>query len=351
MSRSEQIAAHRGFPWLEVDEPQGVAEFLAERRWLDEGERFVRCEKAGEGNMNLTLRIVTDRRTMILKQARPRVEKYPQIPAPWDRAVFEQRFYARVGSIPEVAARMPRLLAVDADARALLLEDLADSEDLSSLYRGGSIDPGELNDLAAYLHALHATTRGTQLAQFANREMRALNHAHIFKIPLEDQPREHLNTFEPHLALAAEDLAADKEYLVEVEATGQRYLDDGPCLVHGDYFPGSWLRTPGGIRVIDPEFSFCGDAEVDLGCAVAHFALARQPVEVAANFLRAYEYEADDAQPADAEWIARYAAAEVMRRLIGVAQLPIPETDGFRAALLARSRRAMLEQSWEVLWD
>ena len=87
--------------------------------------------------------------------------------------------------------------------------------------------------------------------------------------------------------------------------------------MHADYFPGSWLRTGDGIRVIDPEFSFPGDPELDLGCAVAHMALAGQPREIADRFLAAYGPASADLDPI---WLARYAAVEMMRRLIGVAQ-------------------------------
>jgi 5-methylthioribose kinase len=132
----------------------------------------------------------------------------------------------------------------------------------------------------------------------------------------------------------------DARYREAVAGTAERYLDRGPCLIHGDYFPGSWLRTVDGVRVIDPEFSFPGDPEVDLGCAVAHMALAGQPLEVADRFLAAYTSESAEVDPG---WLARYAAVEVMRRLIGVAQLPlaVSKTEGSRCGLLEKSRQTM----------
>jgi len=80
-----------------------------------------------------------------------------------------------------------------------------------------------------------------------------------------------------------------------------------------------------------------------LGCAVAHLVLARQPAASIRLFLAAYANGA--ARGYDAPWVARYAAAEIMRRLIGVAQLPIPASTGARAELLERSRWAMLAAS------
>ncbi|HEY0007966.1 MAG TPA: phosphotransferase [Tepidisphaeraceae bacterium] len=122
-----------------------------------------------------------------------------------------------------------------------------------------------------------------------------------------------------------------------------RYLSDGACLLHGDFFPGSWLKTDHRLYVIDPEFCFFGDAEFDVGVAIAHLALARVDLATAEAFLTAYECELD------LNLAARFAAVEVMRRLIGVAQLPLPAQHP-RVALLSASARAMETASWKDLW-
>lgn len=359
--REDAIRAHPDFPWLAGEDADGLASYLESRGFLDKGESFVRSERAGEGNMNLTLRIYTSTRRFILKQSRPWVEKYPEIAAPWNRSQSELRFYQRVQTIPAVATRMPTLIAGEQADGVLLLEDLPNARDFTSLYLAGSVaavqtgDPaaetasadalldGEIEELAAYLAALHSTTRGEVASEFANREMRRLNHSHLFVVPLATDNGLDLDAFEVGLADAAQGLRNDAPYRKALAATGDRYLRDGPCLVHGDYYPGSWLRTPAGIRVIDPEFSFPGDPEVDLGCAVAHLALAGQARLRAERFLTAYAAEAPDLEPGR---LARYAAVEVMRRLIGVAQLPLPtaapeDPPGPRSRLLERSRRAM----------
>jgi len=342
--RSQALHARPEFPWLDPQRLDRIRDFLVRRGWLERDEFMFVCEKAGEGNMNLTLRVRTDRRTVILKQARPWVEKYDSIAAPWDRILFEQRFYERVGSIPAVARRMPRILAADREARALLLEYLPGASDCSGVYNGAKLVDEELRELAAYLRALHDGTYCIeQNADFANRDMRALNHQHIFTIPLARDNGLTLDCYEPGLHVAAASLRMDRDYVARVCETGAHYLTDGPCLVHGDFFPGSWLRTHGAIYVIDPEFCFAGSPEVDLGCAVGHLVLARQDPSAVRLFLAAYA--SGGTRGYDARWVARYAAAEIMRRLIGVAQLPIPPTTGARADLLERSRWAMLSSS------
>ncbi|MBX3413216.1 MAG: phosphotransferase [Pirellulales bacterium] len=349
MNKREMQAAYPDFPWLAADDESTVERVLRERSWLARDERVVGLRPAGEGNMNLTLRVETDRRTLIVKQARPWVEKYDHLAAPWERAEIEARFYLRVAGMAGVASRMPRLLGAQAGIRTLLLEDLGPAADFTSLYSGGTIRAAEIDELAAYAAALHTATRGVDLAGFENRAMRALNHQHIYELPLDSQNGLELDRFEPGLARCAEFLRADDDYREAVAETAARYLADGDTLLHGDYFPGSWLRADDSLRVIDPEFCFAGDPEFDLGVALAHFALAGVPVEAASQLLAAYMGLADRVL-IDAEWIARYAACEVMRRLIGVAQLPLPPSTGRRAELLLRSRTAILEGRWSMLW-
>ena len=344
MNRAAHEAAHPHFPFLTAGDVPAVAALLARLGWLEEGEQVVACDRAGPGNMNLTLRVVTDRRTAVLKQARPWVEKYEQIDAPWDRGIFECRFYERVAGLREVADRMPRLLAADERARVLWLEHLPEASDYSSLYGGGQLAPDEVAALARWLRALHGGTRGAVEPQFANRAMRVLNHQHLCEVPLTSHGLA-LEALEPGLEAAAARLRDDRAYVDAVAEVGRRYLADGTCLVHGDYFPGSWLRTPAGPRIIDPEFCFWGPPEWDVGCAVAHLVLARQPQVRIEQFMRDY------GEGLDMSWVARFAAVEVMRRVIGVAQLPIPPSTHQRAAWLAGSRAALESATVERLYD
>ncbi len=352
--RADFVRDHPDFPLLSLDDPDALQSFLIGRGWIEADEPMLRCERAGDGNMNLTLRVQTAKRGFVLKQARPWVEKYDDIPAPWDRSHFERRFYERARDLPGVAERMPKLIHADSEARILVLEDLVDATDMTSVYDGDPVTQAELDVLAGYLASLHRGRFATaeDLQTFANREMRSLNHEHIFRVPLAEGNGIDLDALEPGLADAADALRADPRYRALAEATGDLYQRDGSCLVHGDYFPGSWLRTSDGVRVIDPEFAFPGDPEVDIACAAAHLALGAQPISSAQRLVRSYA-QARDAS-LDPTRLARYAAAEVMRRLIGVAQLPLPTARpgpvGPRTALLLRSRDAMLAGDLDRLW-
>lgn len=333
--RRDVVAAHPGFPWLDARDPGGVRDYLVARGWLERDEPVQLLGRAGEGNMNLTLRVVTPARRIVVKQARPWVEKYDHIAAPWDRGLVEARFYARVAALPGVRAGMPVLVGTDADARVLVLEDLGEGGDCTDVYAGASLADADVDWLAGFLRALHDGTRGAVGEELANRDMRALNHEHSFLVPLAPANGLDLDRFEPGLRALADRLARDDAFVARTHAAGRRYLADGPCLVHGDYFPGSWLRTAAGLRVIDPEFCHPGDAEHDVGVALAHLTIAGVPASLRRRFLDAYA-------TADAALVAASAAVEITRRLLGVAQLPLPASNGRRARLVEAARRALL---------
>jgi 5-methylthioribose kinase len=251
--------------------------------------------------------------------------------------------------MPDVASRMPRIIGTSHQARVFAMQDLSDAQDLTGLYSGDRLRAGEIRDLADYLRALHAGSARERAPRIVNREMRALNHEHIYRLPLDEGNGLSLGGLETGLDEAARRLREDDDFRRIATETGERYLADGGHLVHGDYFPGSWLRTREGIRIIDPEFAFFGDPELDLGCAVAHLALAGQPLRDAARLLGRYA-SGSNSPRVEPGHLARYAAIEVVRRLIGVAQLPMAPSHGERAALLERARRAMLGGDHEVLW-
>lgn len=335
--REAFMQAHKGVFLLDPADAAAMRRYLSGRGLLARDETVCENSKAGSGNMNCTLRVVTTHQRLIVKQARPWVERYDQIDAPWDRSLVEAAFYRAVGTSPELATTMPRLLDADADARILVLEDLGRQGDFTSLYAGDRLAPSDCSALVEYLRRLHqcAVPVG-QRELFANRAMRALNHEHIFRFPLREANGLALDAVTPGLQALADDLKRDCSYVAGVRAVGERYLLDGGSLVHGDYFPGSWLYRPPGIAVIDPEFCFLGAAEFDFGVMLAHLLLAGQDETLVDRVLHS-------ALGYDHRLIRQFAGAEIMRRLVGVAQLPLKmSVDGARA-LLERSRQLVME--------
>ena len=122
--------------------------YLVERGFAQAGETVI-AELAGEGNMNCVIRVRLPDRSLILKQARPWVEKYPSIAAPVERAASEARFYRFATRDSLVAAMMPRLLDFDEKSALLVMEDLFAAEPLSDCYQGSRrFNQRQLNELA-----------------------------------------------------------------------------------------------------------------------------------------------------------------------------------------------------------
>jgi 5-methylthioribose kinase len=338
MNRDEFQRQHPDAYFLDANDLAGLTAYLRERGWIEPDETVCGAGKAGEGNMNYTLRVATAARSFILKQARPWVEKYPQIAAPIERAGVEGRFYEAIAGDAELSAMMPRLLGLDAASHILALEDLGEARDFTTLYQGARLMEAEADALADFLSRLHRSDTARK-SDFANRAMRALNHLHIFDFPLQFDNGLDLDAITPGLDEAARELKADVSYVRTVHGLGELYLRNGDALLHGDYFPGSWLQTARGLRVIDAEFCFYGPPEFDLGVAVAHLHLAHQGEAIVQRFLARYR----PVGALDRELVGQLAGVELMRRLIGVAQLPLQCDLDAKRALLTRSRELMLK--------
>ena len=340
MNYDELTARYPEVTLLDPKDPARIFEYAQSRRLVDSNERLVRIEKPGDGNMNYTVRLITTARSIILKQSRPWVEKYPQIEAPWDRVIREGRFYSLVGKSDSLRQRMPAALDLDPVSRIFVCSDLGPATDLTDLYRGVNLDTDEANDLSAWLTTLHqlefsAEDRGS----LTNRDMRALNHEHIFRFPLLADNGLNLDDITPGLQAQANQLIVNRRFVDAISGLGQRYLEDGPTLLHGDYFPGSWLRTENGIHVIDPEFGFFGCAEFDAGVFFAHLTIAENNDLRADRILEKYVPPNDF----DCRLMKQFAGTEIMRRLIGVAQLPLDYDLQTKTALLERSRQLVLD--------
>lgn len=333
------------FPLLRDDDLSGIASLLDRISLLAPDESILRSERAGDGNMNLVLRVVTDRRSLIVKQSRPWVEKYPEIAAPAERIAAEIRFYECVGSVPEVAASVPKLLGLDHATFLMVLEDCGDASDYSDLYSAHEHQSFPLREVTEWLAKLHAIRlpRGVQ-AEIGCRELLLLNHAHIFEIPLQSPAAIPLDTICVGLEPLAQSLRSDPSVVRAASRLGRYYLGSltvpDPCLLHGDFYPGSWLRTPAGLRFIDSEFCFVGPAEFDVAVLAAHQALVggnespESVDQVCDLYRRTRPVEIDVA-------LARgFAGMEIIRRLIGVAQLPLD------IGLPQRSELLQLGRSW-----
>ena len=313
-----------------------VNDYLRSIDYLDGDESVNDVSPAGEGNMNVALRVTTTRRSFILKQSRPWVAKFPQLEAPVERILIEQHFGEAIARHKALTARMPGVLLSDPTNYVMLLEDLGHAADLSTVYDDpAALSQDELTALLQFAAELHQLTP----ADFpANRKLRALNHAHIFDLPFRADSGFPLDELYPGLAAIAKPYHHDGALRRRVTELGETYLATGTRLIHGDFYPGSFLRAGGKVYVIDAEFGHPGRPEFDLGVLMAHLILAGAAEQ------RLRQLDTDYAKPGgfDAGLTRRFCYVEIMRRLIGIAQLPLSLSLDERAALLERARSGLL---------
>lgn len=292
--------------------------------------------------MNCVLRAqLQSGKTLVFKQSLPYVAKYPDIPAPLERLDVEANFYRTVSREPALASHMPNIKGYDQSEHILCMQDLGAARDFSYLYeQSGADEQSSLTALVNWLQRLHHLSIPTEhIAQFANASMRELNHAHIFVIPL---LADNGVTLSEPVAQSAAELRRDQSLRDAAKYLGDIYLGvvahaSQPCLLHGDYYPGSWLWQAEGqpsMMVIDPEFGFYGAPEFDLGVMYAHLLFAGYERASIDTLFAHYERPTDFSD----ELALQFAGMEVIRRLLGVAQLPLAADDTIKQNWLSMAR-------------
>lgn len=297
-------------------------------------EKLLKSESAGESNMNVVLRVTTNLRSVIIKQSKPYVNKYPQIPAPIERISVENEFFKAIGKSIPLRNYSPQVMAFIPEEHLLITEDLGKGMDFTGIYsRDFNLTSNQVDELCNYLTALHQL----EPDDFPdNASMKKLNHEHIFHFPFQLDNGFDLNSVQYGLQELSLPFKSNSILKRKIEELGKRYLRQGETLLHGDFYPGSWLKINNGLKVIDPEFAFLGDPEFDLGVMFAHLDLGQQPEEIKTKILQTYSL------PLAPGLLNQYHGVELLRRLIGIAQLPVNMTLREKKQLLEKAEQLIL---------
>lgn len=311
-----------------------LEDYMVSQGWCSKDEPISKISKAGEGNMNVVLRITTNERSFILKQSRPYVQKYQNIPAPIERINVEKKFYEALEENKDLQPHIPKIIGYDEESYILMMEDLGDCDDMGFLYSKKVIDDSDLKKLTAILKTIHTIAAPLDFPE--NRKMRQLNHQHIFVLPFLESNGFSLDDIQPGLQMLSAPYKRDTKLKAAVSQIGERYLSKGNTLLHGDYYPGSWMANNQNLYVIDPEFGFIGYAEFDIGVMAAHCILATDQGGYLEKIERLY------AGNVSQELIRKTAGIEILRRIIGLAQLPMTRTLAEKEELLVMAKKIIL---------
>jgi len=305
--------------YLDLHHQNELVELLRKHSWIPAADEIRSIEKPGEGNMNFVARIKTSSTSVIIKQSRPWVEKYPQISAPVKRIFVEAAFYKALKHDRFYDSFCPSVIGFDEKNFLLALEDLGEGADYTDIYKRDTPLPDTvLLNLTGFISHLHNTSPGNLKSYPANLELKKLNHTHIFYYPYLEDNGFDLDTIQPGLQNVAMRYKTNESLKGYLKHLGDVYLQKGNTLIHGDYYPGSWLKTTTGVRIIDPEFSHLGNHEFDLGVMMAHLKMAkrdRQLPLVWNHYLMP--------PGTNLALVSSFCGVEIMRRIIGLAQLPL----------------------------
>ena len=298
-----------------------------------------RVTVAGQGNMNLVLRLETiDYQHFIVKKSFSFVYKYPQVAAPLERNRVEAQFYQQLQPFENIQIFLAQLLFYDEQNQLLWLEDLGETADFGHLYGlKTSISAAIVQQLMQFLSILHAVKPSNSLL-WENRAMRQLNHEYIFVNPFQANNGINLDATTAGLGAVAADYLKDELLLTKIKLLGDLYLKNGDVLLHGDFYPNSWLTTAQGLKIIDFEFTFGGFAEFDLSVLYAHLCLTFQSEQLFWEALQHYE----NCERLDIKLIKAWAGAEIFRRLLGLAQLPLAADLAQKDSLLKKAYQLIM---------
>jgi len=319
-------------PQLRLDE-SNLLEYLRKIAVIPEGGS-ARIEAVGDGNINWVRSVRGHFGGVVVKQARPALERFPEYQVSTERIVFEARFYARVAEL-DVDRVCPRVLCFDEVEHVLVLEDLGNARRLDDALSEAAPVSGAAATVARFLGRVHVATRRQNLeGEFDNQEMRRLHGDHIFHLPYRE------NDFPLSAAVAAKagEIRQDAELVERIDTAYSRYLAPGHSLVHGDVQSTNVLLCASGPKLLDAEIAHLGDPAFDVGQLCAHLLLpwaARGNAGSAGDSLRAawdaYREASADESRTNADrrlrGVACYAGIELLRRTIGAARVPWVEDD------------------------
>ncbi|MEM9362037.1 MAG: phosphotransferase [Bacteroidota bacterium] len=311
--------------------------FLSQKGILETGENIQKIEKPGEGNMNVVIRITTGKRSLIAKQSKPFVQKYQDIPAPIDRILVEHTFYKTVKNAG-VNAHLPKVIGFLPEHHMLFMDDLGNAEDMSFIYEKREMSDIHLEQLVTIAKGMHQSEIASNYPK--NLELRQLNHQHIFVLPFMEDNGFSLDDVQNGLKAIAQPFVKDETLKEKVQTLGELYLSmEGGVLLHGDYYPGSWMVKDDHVFVLDPEFSYAGPKEFDLGVMIAHLFMATANATYLDEVIHSYNL------PVDIQMTKAFAGIEVIRRLIGLAQLPLARSLEEKKYLLDKARAWVFNHS------
>ncbi|MGN6599041.1 MAG: S-methyl-5-thioribose kinase [Actinomycetes bacterium] len=313
------------------------------------GDGPATAEEIGDGNLNVVYRVRGGDKSVIVKHAPPYLKVVGDAwPLSQDRVRIEAEALALHGEL--APHRVPALLAVDLDHAAMVLEDLRGHEVWRTQLTAGIHVTGVAEQIGRYCARtllgtsdllMDPASRKRLATRFVNPDLCAISEELVFTAPYTDAES---NRYDEAAAELAASLQGDAAMRRAASQLLWEFRTRHEALIHGDLHTGSIMVADGDARVIDPEFAFIGPMGYDTGNVVANLAfsaVAHQELgdgfaphvdEYLTDFWAALSDEVRQIWPKDHPWdeiflsnlladTARYAATELVRRIVGLAHV------------------------------
>lgn len=277
--------------------PDEVAPCLA-RQGLDLraliGSPPYRTSEIGDGNLNFVFRTESaEGGSVITKQSVPYVR---MVGEGWrlspDRNLLETRAYEVFsGLVPDL---VPRLYHADPESYLFVMEDLRPRRVLREAMVEGALARHAARDLGRFVGEVFFATsvwgqaqeeRRRAAARFANPELCKITEDLVLTDPLD--PGAPLNRHNPRIDADAAELQHDQSLRRRLSELRYTFMTRADGLVHGDLHIGSVMVGEADTKAIDPEFAFYGPVAFDLGAVVSNYLLNACAHEVRTRAARA----------------------------------------------------------------
>lgn len=298
-----------------------LTRFLRVRGWIPATAAIASRARLGGGRTATTVRLTTSSgATRILRQpGRDLLGDGRFLADPAERIAVEGEFYRLVQPWPAVAERMPTCLGIDRTDQVIALEDLGPAATLAAAPPGRPLDASDVEELTAYLVALHGIpAHDSDLGAVRGDGVRLARHAERFEAPFHAPRIARLIEQAPRVERLVDAVRTDLHVRATMRDLGARFLAGTGCLLHGDFRPARWLPTPRGVRVLAPGLATAGPPALDLGFFVAHLLLALQPHNVIVAALQRYRR----AVAIDLAEVSACVGLEIIRSRLGASPVP-----------------------------
>ncbi len=319
-----------------------AAEFL--------GSGPVTVSEIGDGNLNMVFRVSGGGRSVIVKQAPPYLRVAGESwPLTQDRIRIETEALRIHNDL--APGQVPQVLGCHPELAAVVLEDLHEHTVWRTAVIAGRDVPGVASLVGSYCARvllgssdlrMDASTRKQLESRFINAELCAITEELVFTAPYIQAES---NSYDDALAEVAAALRADLPLRRASAQLLWEFRTRHEALIHGDLHTGSILVADHDARAFDLEFAFFGPMAYDTGNVLANLVFAAIGHEERGNpdfaavvggyareFWTALDEEVRQLWPAHQPWeeaflarlladSARYAATELVRRMVGLAHV------------------------------